>query len=215
MAPGGMNLEPAGISPETTGPAGEAGEEAALIRRIVAGETHRYSVLVDRYQRRLYWGCLRLLGDADEAEDAVQEAFVSAYEHLREYDPTYRFYTWLYRIARNRCLNVIRRRKLWGLVTLSDPDRGPALPAADRSDREVVDAELAAALVECRGTLPADQREVFDLRHAEGFSYREIAVAMAIAEGTVMSRLSRARRRMRDCLESKGIGPGGSGASER
>ncbi|MGH7563777.1 MAG: RNA polymerase sigma factor [Gemmatimonadota bacterium] len=202
-----MNREAEGTTHDIADP--DLAEEAQLIRRIAGGETQHYSVLVERHQRRLYWSCLRLLGDADEAEDVVQEAFVSAYEHLRDYDPAYRFYTWLYRIARNRCLNVIRRRKLWSLVTLSDPERAPALPALDRSDRSLEDGELAASLVACRGSLPADQREVFDLRHAEGFSYREIAAAVGIPEGTVMSRLARAREKMRICLESKGVSPKG------
>jgi RNA polymerase sigma-70 factor (ECF subfamily) len=121
-----MKPDPAGTIPESD----EAADEAALVRRIVAGEGHRYSVLVERYQRRLYWSCLRLVGDPDEAEDVVQEAFVRAYERLGDFDPTYRFYTWIYRIARNRSLNVLRRRRVWGLVTLSDPERAPALPAA-------------------------------------------------------------------------------------
>ena len=196
-----MKAEPAGTFPESD----EAAEEAALVRRIVAGEGQRYSVLVERYQRRLYWSCLRLVGDPDEAEDVVQEAFVRAYERLGDFDPTYRFYTWIYRIARNRCLNVLRRRRVWGLVTLSDPERAPALPAAERSDRPAEDRELAKALVDCRATLPGDQREVFDLRHADGLSYREIAAAVGAPEGTVMSRLARAREKMRACLESKGV----------
>jgi RNA polymerase sigma-70 factor (ECF subfamily) len=196
-----MKPEPAGTISERD----EAAEEAALVRRIVAGEGHRYSVLVDRYQRRLYWGCLRLVGDRDEAEDVVQEAFVRAYERLGDFDPTYRFYTWIYRIARNRCLNVLRRRRVWGLVTLSDPERAPALPAAERSDRPAEDRELGRVLLECRDTLPGDQREVFDLRHADGLSYREIAAAVGVPEGTVMSRLARAREKMRACLESKGV----------
>ncbi len=162
-------------------------------------------MLVERYQRRLYWSCLRLVGDPDEAEDVVQEAFVRAYERLGDFDPTYRFYTWIYRIARNRCLNVLRRRRVWGLVTLSDPERAPALPAAERSDRPAEDRELARALVDCRANLPGDQREVFDLRHADGLSYREIAAAVGAPEGTVMSRLARAREKMRACLESKGV----------
>ena len=196
-----MNQEAAGTIAKNN----EAAEEAALIQRIIAGEGHRYSVLVERYQRRLYWSCLRFVGDPDEAEDVVQEAFVRAYEHLRDFDPTYRFYTWIYRIARNRCLNVLRRRRVWGLVTLSDPERRPTLPAAERSDRTAEDHELARALVDCRGILPADQREVFDLRHADGLSYREIATAIGAPEGTVMSRLARARGKMRACLESKGV----------
>jgi RNA polymerase sigma-70 factor (ECF subfamily) len=196
-----MKPDPAGTIPESD----EAADEAALVRRIVAGEGHRYSVLVERYQRRLYWSCLRLVGDSDEAEDVVQEAFVRAYERLGDFDPTYRFYTWIYRIARNRSLNVLRRRRVWGLVTLSDPERAPALPAADRSDRPAEDRELARALMDCRANLPADQREVFDLRHADGLSYREIAAAVGAPEGTVMSRLARAREKMRACLESKGV----------
>ena len=196
-----MKAEPAGTFPESD----EAAEEAALVRRILAGEGQRYSVLVERYQRRLYWSCLRLVGDPDEAEDVVQEAFVRAYERLGDFDPTYRFYTWIYRIARNRSLNVLRRRRVWGLVTLSDPERAPALPAAERSDRPAEDRELAKALVDCRATLPGDQREVFDLRHADGLSYRELAAAVGAPEGTVMSRLARAREKMRACLESKGV----------
>lgn len=196
-----MKPEPAGTIPESD----EAAEEEALVRRIVAGEGHRYSVLVERYQRRLYWSCLRLVGDPDEAEDVVQETFVRAYERLGDFDPTYRFYTWIYRIARNRCLNVLRRRRVWGLVTLSDPERAPLLAAAERSDRPAEDRELARALVDCRANLPVDQREVFDLRHADDLSYREIAAAVGAPEGTVMSRLARAREKMRACLESKGV----------
>lgn len=187
----------------------EAAEEAALVERIVAGERRGYAVLVDRYGRRLYASCLRLLGDADEAEDVVQEAFVAAYRKLDDFDPRFRFYTWLYRIARNRCLNRLRRRKVWALVSFSDPHRAPSIAAAERADRGVEDAQLGEALADCRSRLPADQREVFDLRHAEEASYREIAAALSIPEGTVMSRLARAREKMRACLEAKGFGGSG------
>lgn len=179
-------------------------EEAALIARIVDGETRLYGILVERYQRRLHYAALRLVGDPDEADDVVQEAFVRAYDHLAEYDSAYRFYTWIYRIARNRALNVLRRRKTWGTVSLSADD-APALPGDADASRPTERSELAVALEACRDTLPADQREVFDLRHADGMSYAEIAVAVEVPEGTVMSRLYRARKKMRECLESKGI----------
>ena len=199
-----MNADSAGTTEQDIA-SDERVEEAALIERILAGESRHYSLLVERYQRRLYWSCIRLLGDADEAEDAVQEAFVKAYERLSDYDPTYRFHTWIYSIARNRCLNVLRKRRVWSLLSFQDPDAAPIVAASDASDHAVENHELALALSECRAALPAEQRECFDLRHGEAFSYREIAAALGVPEGTVMSRLGRAREKMRICLESKGI----------
>ena len=183
----------------------ERDDDAAIVARIVAGETRHFSRLVERHQRRLYHGCLRILGDADEAEDVVQETFVKVYERLEEYDPEYRFYTWIYVMARNRCLNVLRKRKVWSMLSLQDPERAPAIETSESADRRVEDREIAVALSECRDGLPDDQRECFDLRHAEAFTYREIADTLNIPEGTVMSRLSRAREKMRACLESKGV----------
>ncbi len=181
-----------------------ASEEGRLVARILAGEGRLYGALVERYQRRLYWSCLRLVGEPDDTEDVVQEAFVRAYAHLREFDPSYRFYTWIFRIARNLCLNRLRRRRLWGLVSLSGPEAGPE-PEADLDAASAVESrELAAALAACLASLPREQRECFELRHAEEFSYAEIAAVLEVPVGTVMSRLSRAREKMRACLESKG-----------
>lgn len=180
-------------------------EEADLVARIVGGETHLYGRFVDRYQRRLFWSCYRMLEDPDEADDVVQEAFVRAYENLEGFDPSYRFYTWIYRIARNRALNVIRRRRIRGFVSLSDNASAPPIAAPEDAGVAVEERELATALRACREGLPAEQREVFDLRHADGMRYAEIAAATGIPEGTVMSRLHRARRKMRECLRSKGV----------
>ncbi|MFN2383461.1 MAG: RNA polymerase sigma factor [Gemmatimonadota bacterium] len=201
-----MNADPAGTSSETAGSVDP--EEAALIARIAAGESRAYGVLVDRYQRRLYWSCLRLLGDADEAADVVQETFVRAYARLADYDPAYRFYTWIFRIARNRCLNVLRRRKVWGALSLSSPAEAPPLVAAGEAGARVEDRELGLALAACRGELPPAQRECFDLRHDDELSYAEIALLIEIPIGTVMSRLARAREKMQRCLEARGHGPG-------
>lgn len=180
-------------------------EEARWIDRILAGESRLYSRLVDRYQRRLWFAMTRMVGDSDEAADVVQEAFVKAWEKLDDYDPRYRFYTWLYTIARNRALNVLRRRKIRGFLSLSRPEQAPTVEAAEDTSAGVERGELAAALEACREILPADQREAFDLRHADGMAYAEIAVATGVPEGTVMSRLYRAREKMRECLRSKGV----------
>jgi RNA polymerase sigma-70 factor (ECF subfamily) len=196
----------------SAGIADESGalDDAALAARILAGEHRLYGVLVERYERRLFWSCQRLLDDPDEAEDVVQEAFVRAYRHLTDYDPARRFYTWLYAIARNRCLNVLRRRKAWGSVRLepsSSSEEGPELEIAAPDDAAAYaeQREIAAALEACLETLHEDQRECFELRHGEEFSYAEIASVLMIPMGTVMSRLARAREKMRVCLEAKGV----------
>jgi RNA polymerase sigma-70 factor, ECF subfamily len=168
---------------------------------------------VERHQRRLWWSCRRMLGDADEAEDVVQEAFVRAYQHLADYDPAHRFFTWLYAIARNRCLNVIRRRQVWGFQRLGGAGEEPVegrtveetLAAPGEASSLVEDRELAAALAACLETLPQEQRACFELRHGEEFSYAEISSVLGVPPGTVMSRLSRAREKMRECLEGKGV----------
>ncbi len=195
-----MNEAPGGTTVDRERPAA-----AGIVARVAAGETHLYGTLVERYQQRLYWSCLRLLGDPDEADDVVQEAFVRAYAHLHDFDPAHRFYTWIYKIARNRALNVLRGRRVRGFLSLSDEDEAPPLAGDDDAARAVEERELATALDACRGALPPDQREVFDLRHAEDLSYAEIAAATGVPTGTVMSRLSRARARMRDCLREKGV----------
>ena len=197
-----MNRAPAGIDPETE----EAAEEAAWIARIAGGEAHLYGRLIDRHQRRLWWSCLRMLGDPDEADDVVQETFVRAWERIGEFDSARRFYPWVFTIARNRCLNALRRRRTWGFRSLSAED-APAPAAEDRTSAAAEDRELARALEECLAELADEQRDAFELRHGDGLRYAEIAAALEIPEGTVMSRLHRARERMRECLEGKGQMP--------
>ena len=198
-----MKPDPAG----TTEEAAETATEAALVARIAGGEAHLYGTLVERYQRRLWWSCLRMLGDPDEADDVVQETFVRAWERLEDFDPSRRFYTWVFTIARNRCLNALRRRRTWGFLSLSSGDGPPTLAAPERTAGPAEEAELGQALEACLEGLPDDQREAFELRHGEGFRYAEIAQLLEVPEGTVMSRLHRAREKMRACLEGKGVTP--------
>lgn len=205
---------------ELAGTTSQEAEDAAIVRRVLAGDEGAYGLLVERYGRRLFWSCLRLLGDPDEAEDVVQESFVRAYQHLAEYDPARRFYTWIFAIARNRCLNLLRRRKTWGFrridpggeahdeaaAAASPPSAaGPELVSPDDAAAGVEGRELADALAACLATLPEEQRECFDLRHGEEFAYAEIAAVVGVPVGTVMSRLARAREKMRACLEAKGV----------
>jgi len=183
-------------------------EDAEVVARILQGERELFGTLLERYQKRLYWSAWKLLGDADEADDATQEAFVRAYEHLAEYDPQYRFYTWLFRICRNDCINRLRRRRLWNFLSLSraaESQQEVVIETTGNPSRDVEQREIAEAIDDCLERLSRKYRECFLLRYLEGFSYEEVAGLLKIRMGTVMSRLDRARRQMEECLRAKGI----------
>ncbi|HEY7529270.1 MAG TPA: RNA polymerase sigma factor [Gemmatimonadota bacterium] len=186
----------------TEDPDRAAADEARLVRSALAGETRAWGALVDLHGPALHRTCLRLLGDPDDAEDVVQEAFVRAWVRRADFDPARPFHPWIHRIARNLALNRLRRRRLWGLLPLSGV-REPT--AAERTEREAEDAELGRAVAACLAALPLPLRECFALRHEEELAYAAIAGMLGVPIGTVMSRLSRARARMRECLESKGV----------
>src|SRR6478736_6530664 len=86
-------------------------EDRALVRLSLAGQTEAFGVLVTRYQKVMYTVALRMLGNEEDAQDATQDAFVKAYRRLATFDPSYRFYSWMYRIIVNECLNVTRDRR--------------------------------------------------------------------------------------------------------
>ena len=186
----------------TEDPDRAAADEADLVRRALGGEDRAWAALVDLHGASLHRACLWLLGEPDEAEDVVQEAFVRAWMRRTDFDPARPFHPWIHRIARNLALNRLRRRHLWGLLPLAGT-REPV--ARERAERDVEDAELGRAVASCVAGLPARLRECFTLRHEEELGYAAIAEALGIPVGTVMSRLSRARARMRDCLTAKGV----------
>ncbi len=173
-------------------------EEAQLLSRARRGNLFAFEEIVRRYQRRVYAVALRIVRRHDVADDVAQEAFVRAHRNLASFDPARPFGPWIARIAANLALNHVR----------SPEAREQALPeghaerASPRADplREVLDQEARAALDAALGALPAEQRAVFVLRAVEELSYKEIADALGIAQGTVMSRLFRARERLRVAL---------------
>ena len=169
------------------------GEDTALVRRCRAGDTEAFSTLVERYQRVLFTVALRFLGDRDAAADAAQNAFVRAYERLDTFDSAQRFFSWIYRIVINECLNARRGARPSEplpetLAAGADPFE---LFAAEERRRRVQGAILA---------LPTDYREVIVLRHFAGLSYDEIAEALGVAGSVVKSRLYTARQRLSQML---------------
>jgi RNA polymerase sigma factor (sigma-70 family) len=181
-------------------------DEKAIILAAQKGDISAFNQLVRAYQMLAFRTAYRVLGEAPSAEDATQDAFVSAYKHIREFRGG-SFKAWLLRIVTNACydqLRVKQRRPTTSLdAMLLDPDN-PA-PGADRaapeSPHEYVERqELGAAIQRGLATLPPDQRVTLVLADIEGLSYEDVAAATGANLGTVKSRLSRARAGMRDFL---------------
>jgi RNA polymerase sigma-70 factor (ECF subfamily) len=156
-----------------------------------AGDRSAYSILVRRHQASLHRYLARMVGSHDEALDITQEAYVRAWQALPQREPGAQFRTWLFRIAANAALDVLRRRKAVEFVPLdetfeaADTAAGPERLAEGSQALRRLDAALAR--------LAPEHREVLLLREIEGMSYDEIGRVLALSEGTVKSRLARAR----------------------
>ena len=168
-------------------------DDAAVVRRCLGGDAASFGHIVERYERVLFTVALRMLGNYDEATDATQNAFIKAYRKLDAFDPAQRFFSWIYRILVNQCLNAKRDRR-WGepitpeVATVESP---ADLLEAEERRRRVQSAILA---------LPLEYREVIVLRHFAEQSYEEIAEALGIPSRIVKSRLHTARQRLAQML---------------
>lgn len=176
-------------------------DDPDLVRRCVAGDPEAFAPLVARYERPLYNVALRMVGSREDARDITQTAFVKAYQKLVTYDPRYRFFSWIYRIAVNECLNHRARRKA---VDALDP----RLPARDGDPERAAQAgELDVRIRAALSALPMDQRLVLVLRYFLDLSYDEMSEILLIPEKTVKSRLHEARARMGAALQREDAPP--------
>ena len=174
-------------------PDGEAAD-AELIRRAKRGDRRAFGQIVRRHQRRVFALGLRWLRNADDADDVVQETFVRAWQALARFDDARPFVPWLITIAVNRAKTRVGRARVAEELDERIPWQGPS-PEED-AGRALLAREVRAAI----DALPEEQRIVMHLRAVEDLSYREIADALEIPVGTVMSRLSRAREALRRIL---------------
>ena len=188
--------------------------EAVLARSATRGDQQAFARLVESHKRVVYGLCLRLLADGEEARDAAQETFVRAFTALHTFDPAQPFAPWVLRIARNHCLDQLRRRTperqhlpLDGLDADGEPRREYADPEAPRADEAMERAQTRGALEAAVEALPPNYRQVVHLFHVEHLSYKEIAAAMDVPIGTVMTWLHRARATLRQALAGKEVAP--------
>ena len=171
-------------------------DEAALVARVVAGDRAAFGVLVDRYAAVARRVARAVLGDPDDADDAAQDALLSALVKLEQYDPRRPFGPWLLRIVANAATDRRRRRK----VRRTEP-LDPGLAASGtRPDTAAERSELSVRLRRALAELPERRRIAVVLFDVEGYAHAEIAEILGIPEGTVRSEVFHARRRLRVLL---------------
>ena len=185
--------------------------EWELVQRAKQGDEESFAALVEQNQGRIYNLALRMTGNPDDALELSQEAFLNAWKGLGKFQGDSSFATWLYRLTSNVCIDFLRREKrrsaLSMTISLDDeeearqaelPDErfSPHVEAERRERQETLRAGLA--------TLSAEHRRVLILRELEGLSYGEIAQVLGLEEGTVKSRIARARLALRNYLKKQG-----------
>jgi RNA polymerase sigma-70 factor, ECF subfamily len=197
----------------SSAPGSVPGDEE-LVRRVRAGETALFGVLMRRYNQRLYRTARAILRDDAEAEDVMQQAYVNAYTHLHQFEERARFATWLTRIAVHEALARRRRRARFeerGAMPEYDEDTMERLASKDLSpEDEAIRREMRGILESAVDAIPEMYRAVFLLREVESLSTAEAAQCLGISEDTVKTRLVRARAMLRqEMFEQAGVSADG------
>ncbi len=176
--------------------------EKKIIEKVLGGDANAFEELVLKYEKTVYNLALRMVGDRDDAFDMTQEAFIKAYGSLSSFRGDSKFSVWIYRIATNVCLDFLRSksRKQQVSLTVSDDDDEDAQldipdPKAD-PEQQLIKKISMQSVEEGLKTLPDKQRQILVMRELGGMSYAEIGKALSLEEGTVKSRIFRARKRL-------------------
>ncbi|MBL8693314.1 MAG: sigma-70 family RNA polymerase sigma factor [Planctomycetes bacterium] len=174
-----------------------------LVARVKEGDETAFREIVERHRHRIFALCFRLLRDTEAAEDAAQETFVKAFRRIDSFRGDSQLYTWLYRIAANVAHDAMQSRRRHRMVEADDLTtlEPPRHDDPRRPDREMEREDMRRIARAAISKLPPLFRTVLVLREYEGLEYREIAEALDISVGTVMSRLFRARMRFKDAVE--------------
>ena len=165
----------------------------------MGGDAGAFEILLERYERNVFNGALRMVNNRDDASDITQNVFLKVYENLGRFDARYKFFSWIYRITINESINFLRQRKA---VDPVDDE----LPSTQRGPLETLrGTELCEAIQDALMSLKPDHRTVIVLRHFHGCTYSEMSEILEIREETVKSRLFTGRRMLRDLVIRKGI----------
>jgi RNA polymerase sigma-70 factor (ECF subfamily) len=183
--------------------------DEAVVSRVLDGQVALFEILMRRHNERLYRAARAIVRDEAEAEEVMQQAYVNAYAHLRQFDGRASFATWLTRIAVNEAIGRARRRGGYDSFDDQDPafermlftrgtlGEGGAMASANNPERQAFAGEMRVLLETSIDTLPDGLREVFMLRDVEGLSTAETAASLGVSQDVVKTRLSRARAALR------------------
>jgi len=171
-------------------------DEKEIIKRILAGETDQYRLLLERYQKGLVYHCYTMINDYDLAHDFTQEACIKVYLQLKTYKATYRFSTWLYKIATNLCLDFLRKKRHISLDDIPELFSNKLSP-----QEEAIKNESATQLHQAIKQLPLKYQTVISLYYWQERSYEEIAEILRVPLGTVRTWLKRAKEKLKEELD--------------
>ncbi len=193
------------------GPAAEQPDDKELVARALKGDESAYGELLERFRRPVFSLIYRMIGDREQAEDLAQESFVKAFNNLDSYNPSYRFSSWLFKIANNHAIDHLRRARLPTVSIHGSPHAANAereeetrivLETKDESpEQEFLALQLGSQIEEAIAKLRPEYRTAVILRHVESRPYEEIAEIMEVPIGTVKTFLHRARAELRTALE--------------
>jgi RNA polymerase sigma-70 factor, ECF subfamily len=179
-------------------------DDRRLIENCLGGDTAAFGVLVQRYQDRLYNTVYRLTDNAEDAQDVVQEAFLSAYQSLHSFKGDSLFFTWLYRIAMNTAISLKRKQRPVFSIDATRNGLGPIDPLdpaeQTRPGFALERADLEREVQEALNRLSPEHRTVLVLKDIDGLKYEAMAVILQVPIGTIRSRLHRARTELRELL---------------
>jgi RNA polymerase sigma-70 factor (ECF subfamily) len=180
-------------------------DDQRLIAECLKGRTAAFGELVRRYQDRLYNTVYRLVDNAEDAQDVVQDAFLNAYQSLDSFKGDSQFFTWLYRIAINTAISLKRKQRVAYSIRAGRADEGAAEPIDpsdySRPEHGLEKAEQERSIQEALNRLSAEHRTVLVLKDIEGQKYDQMAETLGVPIGTIRSRLHRARLELRDLLQ--------------
>lgn len=185
--------------------------EQELVERAQKGDETAFEVLVTDNEKRIYNLCRRLTGNPEDAAELTQEAFLNAWRGLSRFQGESSFSTWLYRLASNACIDFLRKEKrrqnLSMTVSLDDEEEARQVELPDERyapERELERTEVRQAVAAGLERLTPEHRQVLVMREINGLSYAEIGAVLGLEEGTVKSRIARARNALRKVLTERG-----------